>query len=212
MSIAVFDLDGTVISGDSFVHFLTLCLRRHPRRVFRCLHLPLAVTGHAFGLRDNTWLKAVFIDAILGGMRRGQVQEIAGEVADRLLEHDIKPEARRTLDDLSARGFQLVLASASLDVYVEPVAAGLGIEHVVCTRLAWHDDVCTGELADGNCYGDAKRQAISDRFGRVDVAFSDHHSDLPLLLHADQGIAVDPNRRLAALAADHGLKIMRWLS
>ncbi len=210
MAVAVFDLDGTVIRGDSFVRFLAACLQRHPRRVTRCLHLPLAVVRHRIGLRDNTWLKTVFVDAILGGLSRRQVEEIATEFADRMLESRIKPAAKRTLDDLSARGFELVLASASLDVYVEPLAAGLGIEHVISTQLAWSGGVCTGGLANGNCYGDAKREAIARRFGRVDIAYSDHHSDLPLLLHAGRGVAVDPSRQLEALAATHDLQVLRW--
>ncbi|MEQ8861125.1 MAG: HAD-IB family hydrolase [Pseudomonadales bacterium] len=210
MAIAVFDLDGTVIRGDSFVAFLWACLQRHPRRVTRCLHLPLAVVRHTFGLRDNTWLKTVFVEAIIGGLSRRQVEEIAVGFAERLLERRIKPEARRTLDELSARGFRLVMASASLDAYVEPLAAGLGFDHVISTRLAWRGDVCSGGLDGGNCYGDAKRQAIVHRFGRIDLAYSDHHSDLPLLLHAGQGVAVDPDRKLAALAAVHDLQILRW--
>jgi phosphoserine phosphatase len=42
------------------------------------------------------------------------------------------------------------------------------------------------------------------------VAYSDSINDAPLLGAARRAVAVDPDPRLAALAAERGWEVMRW--
>jgi phosphoserine phosphatase len=104
----------------------------------------------------------------------------------------------------------VVLVSASPDLYVNAFARRLGITRVLSTNVAWCGEQCLGTLDGGNCYGETKLERIKNLVGPVDYAYSDHDSDLPMLLYAAHPIAVDPNRRLARLAAVHGIKIVRW--
>jgi phosphoserine phosphatase len=94
--------------------------------------------------------------------------------------------------------------------------ARLGFDDVVCTRTAWEAGAIAGRLAGPNLLGEAKlvelKNALAldgeDRRGMF--AYSDHHADLPLLLFAKHGVAVDPTPALAAAAAVHGLRVERW--
>jgi phosphatidylglycerophosphatase C len=210
MPVAAFDLDGTVVRGDSFVGFLGACLVQYPARLLRCVHLPIAVLIHFLGFRDNSWLKTEFLKAIVGGMTRAEVESIASAFVEKLHRTRTKPGALEQIDDFIARGIDVVLVSASPDLYVDEFAARLGFTKVISTVVAWQGNLCLGTLDGGNCYGDAKRARIEERLGPVDYAYSDHDSDLPMLLHATHAVAVDPNRRLARLAADHGIEIVRW--
>ena len=210
MAVVVFDLDGTVIRGDSFVKFLLGCLWAHPLRWWRCAHLPFAVVAHVLGLRDNSWLKAVFVRAILGGLKRAELDGVAQTLNDRLCRNNLKGEAEQAIARLREEGHELVLASASLDTYIDPLASRLGFDVAIATELEWHDDVCTGQIKGVNCYGDAKRAAVAAQYPSVAAAYSDHHSDLPLLTLADRGYAVDPTSRLANAAPGHDLEVLRW--
>jgi phosphoserine phosphatase len=47
--------------------------------------------------------------------------------------------------------------------------------------------------------------------GAADIRFfSDHHSDAPMFALAGEGIAVNPTRKLAAMAAARGWRIENW--
>ena len=115
-----------------------------------------------------------------------------------------------------SQGHRLILATASLDIYANALGEALGVDDIVCTRAAYDGDAVSGGLQGGNLRGEAKVAAIRalPAFNTPNApfvfAYTDHHSDLPLLRFADHGVAVDPSRRLAHLAAKYGLMTEYW--
>src|SRR4051794_27915156 len=196
-TIAVFDLDKTLCRHDTLLAFLLFMLKRHPARWWRMPLLAAAALAYAVRLRDNSWIKAVFLRHVIGGMEHDHV--IAE--SERFLRASIWPRlARHGLAEIAARrqrGALVVLATASPDIYVGRLAQMLDIEHVVCTRMEVGDDGrMTGRLLGANCHGTAKLDRV-DEFRRArgaawsDVTcYSDHGSDLPLMLQAGQAYAV----------------------
>ena len=85
---------------------------------------------------------------------------------------------------------------------------------------AWRGSGDWAELAgtlDGdNCHGAAKVERLKGHLAseRCDplriVAYSDHHSDLPLLAFADTAYVVNPRRAMRRLAEQNGFVILRW--
>ena len=63
----IFDLDGTLTKSDTYLPYLIGFLKRNPQRWFKALTLPLAVILFYLKLRDNQWLKTIFLTVILGG-------------------------------------------------------------------------------------------------------------------------------------------------
>ncbi len=213
-SLAVFDLDRTLSRGDTFLAYLAAVLRRRPARLARAWRLPLDTAWHLLGGRDNGWLKERYLRALLGGLPRPALDAHTAAFLARLLAGGLRPAALERLREHQARGDRVLLATASPDLYVEPLAAALGIAEVVCTRTAWSGDTYRGHLVGGNCYGRAKLERVQalvgDGGGGRRIVYSDHHDDLPLLEWADRGVAVSPTRRLARLARARGLEVAAW--
>jgi phosphoserine phosphatase len=93
----------------------------------------------------------------------------------------------------------------------------LNIPHVICSELEAGADGClTGALRGGNCYGLEKLRRIDDFRIRHDVnwadvvIYSDHRSDLALLIQAGRGFVVNPSRAFARECRRHGLPVLRW--
>ena len=115
-------------------------------------------------------------------------------------------------------GARIVLATASLDVYVPQIAARLGIDprDLICTRTHWTDtDLLTGALRGDNCFGEMKVEAVREWLAdngltAVAAAYSDHHSDLPLLALAGSPVAVNPTPALRRLAQARGIPVEDW--
>ena len=212
----LFDLDGTITRRDTYLAYLLGFLARHPGRLPRAAPLPLAVLRHRAGRRDNTWLKTTFLRAVLGGVPRSLLEAWTRTFLDRVLATGLR--ARRARHDRAHRaaGHRLVLVTASLDFYAEPLAARLGFDDVLCTRAAFDDDGCvTGELDGGNCYGEMKARARPAQLvaatapARI-TCYADHHTDLPLLRFAQAPVAVNPTRRLRRFATELGIRIEDW--
>jgi phosphatidylglycerophosphatase C len=168
------------------------------------------------GLRNNAWLKERFLCAILGGMSRMTIQAWTETYINQLTQNEFRHAALKQLRYHQAEGHSVVLATASFDIYVDELARRLGIQRVISTRAEWSCDACLSGRIDGkNCYGAEKLQRLkqtlsADRSHYRIIAYSDHHSDLPLLLFADEGVAVHPTPRLKSVCAVHGLKIVEW--
>jgi HAD superfamily hydrolase (TIGR01490 family) len=218
-TIAVFDLDGTITTRDTTAAFLLGYLREHPARLVHCLPLALSTAGFAAGLVDNADLKRAAVRAVLGGASRDEIAAWTDRFVPWCLKALVRPMARTRIEAHKSARHHLILASASLDLHVQPIAKALGFAEVICTKVAWtRGQRISGDLDGGNVRADRKLAAVQravslmesePRSARV-IAYSDHHADLPLLRWADQAIAVNPTRRLAAAAAIEGIPVEDW--
>lgn len=216
-TVAIFDLDLTISNCDTFVAFLLHVLSTSPLRCLRAAWLPAALALYYGGLRDNTWLKKTFLGTIAGGARREKVETWAHDFVEQLHKSGLRPSALRALEQHRAQGHSLVLATASFDFYVAPLAASLGFDTLICTKSAWHKDRLCGAIDGQNCYGQHKYERIVEFLAQDPepchtIAYSDHHSDLPLLLWAREAYAVNPSRKLETLAVQHGIPVLDWNS
>lgn len=214
--VVLLDLDRTITKRDTYIPFLLGFLRSHPMRLWRVNSLPFAVALHAFGLRDNAWLKERFLAAVLGGIHRREIDTWAEAFAERVLSRSLRPRARRVIEQHRAAGHQLALATASLDLYVDRLADRLGFDMVICTAAEWQPNgTLSGRLDGPNCHGDAKREAFLSRIDTTRdqlylIAYSDHHDDLPILTEADRAVAVNPTRKLRRVARSGHLEVQDW--
>src|SRR5262249_2859565 len=152
--------------------------------------------------------------AILGGASPSEIGDWLERFVPWCLKALVRPTARARIAQHASAGHHLILASASLDLHVEPLAKAPGFPKVICTKGAWtRRGHISCALDGGTVRADRKLAAVQDavshaesepRSARV-VAYSDHHADLPLLRWADQAVAVNPTRRLAAAAAIEGI-------
>jgi phosphatidylglycerophosphatase C len=136
-TVALFDLDGTITRRDTYLAYLLGFLLRHPGRLWRAAPLPFAVLRHFAGQRDNTWLKVTFLRAILSGVPRPVLEAWTEAFLDRILAKGLRPGSLRAIERHRAAGHRLVMVTASLDFYAEPLSRRLGFDAVLCTRAAY---------------------------------------------------------------------------
>jgi phosphatidylglycerophosphatase C len=214
--IAIFDLDGTITRRDTYAAYLLGYLGRHPL-VWRRLPSFAVIAARLAGRRvDDAGMKAAALRAVLGGVDRAGIDDWNDSFVPWCRRRLVRAGAEARIAAHRAAGHRLLLATASLDLYVHPLARELGFDEVLCTRVAWTaDGRIAGDLDGGNLKGEAKLAAVRSVVAAIQgapfaIAYSDHHADLPLLRWADRGIAVCPTARLAAAAAAEGLAVENW--
>lgn len=213
-TIAIFDLDHTLARRDTYLSYLWGYLCRHPARIMRCVVLPFVVLSFMLGRMTNAALKEWFLQGVLGGVPRIQIESWTNEFIEQLVSSGLSRQGMATLTDHQRRGDYLVLLSASPDFYVQKLGSCLGFDEVICTNIEWQQERISGRLAGPNMRGNEKAQvvlAIKERFrgGQV-VAYANDASDFPMLRLADRGVLVNGNKKNRRWALGEGLDVARW--
>ena len=110
--VAVFDLDGTVTRGDTYVAFLRFVLVQRPYRLLHCMGLPWTAVKFQLGFDTNKETKVAFLTAVAGGCRRDEMQEFVDYFVRRVLRM-VKARAVERIDWHRQQGHRLLLVTSS---------------------------------------------------------------------------------------------------
>jgi alcohol-forming fatty acyl-CoA reductase len=214
--LAAFDLENTIIASNVVASYSFLATRRMPpgERVRFALRT-LAETPSLLALdrRDRTDFLRHFYRRYEGA----PVELLERDAQALLSEHILTkafPAAVRRVREHRALGHRTVLITGALDFVVEPLAPLF--DDVVAAQMTVRDGAYTGELVAVPPTGEVRAQALRDYAAdhHIDlaesVAYADSSSDLPLLDAVGFPVAVNPEARLATIAAKRGWLVEEW--
>lgn len=217
--LAIYDMDKTITRSPTWMAFLRAWARRRPWRI-AALAASAAPAALYLGKRiDRARLKEITQRLVMGrGAASAAVERVAERFAANIVTGRVWDDARAQIAADRAAGYRVVMATASYDFYVRPIAAALGIADVIATPSTLEHGRLLPRIAGENCYGDAKLRMIEAWMEREGIAradahvrfYSDHVSDAPTLDWADEAFAVNPHAPLLALAKDKGWEVLRW--
>jgi HAD superfamily hydrolase (TIGR01490 family) len=215
--IAAFDLDGTVLRGQSGALWAWHLAGRRLVPVRTAWRVAALLVRYRRGAPlDYDRLAADLLASFTGRPVAAFGALIDPFVEDRLVP-TVRREARATMARLRDEGCHVVLASAALAPLVARMAGRLPADGWIATQLAPAvDGAFAGRLAGPVRHGRAKLEALAAyadaRFSRwhLDRAFSDHESDLALLEAAQRPTAVNPSPGLRRIARERGWPIAAW--
>lgn len=197
-TIAAFDLDRTLTRRDTLLPFLRGVSGRS--RAFRAVvvHSPLMAPA-LVSRRHRDRAKAAVLATLLKGQDRSAVARKAEAFAAEVVHRRLRPGVLDQLRYHHRAGHELVLVSASPEVYVGPIGRLLGFHAVLATRLEVGPDGClTGRIEGLNCRGPEKVARLEAWTGGAPVtvyAYGDSAGDLDLLARADTAFRLRRGRR-----------------
>src|SRR4051794_8606863 len=115
--LAVFDLDGTLVRGDSFLPFLVSYAWRQ-RRVWPLVILPFYLGLYACRFLSDRKAKERVLVSFLRGQSTAAVAEHAEWFCGWWVQHKLNAEVIARLREHQEAGHRVILLSASPDVYV----------------------------------------------------------------------------------------------
>ena len=139
----------------------------------------------------------------------------AQEFYDEWMKPHLSPSILEKVEEHRSKGHVLVLLSAGIDYYLEKAAEDLDFDHLLCSKLEVDENgICTGKTNGSLLLGGNKMIAASAFALRENIdlesshAYSDHHSDIPLLEYVGYPVAVRPTRPLRKTAIRRGWSII----
>ena len=212
---AFFDMDHTVIVGNTGRIYLTDMRERGELRLRDSLRLSLVMVRYKLALIDmNRVMRAVFQE--LAGTREDVLERRCQALYERQIAHLVSPTALAAIETHRRAGHRLVLLTAQTPYLAGPLAASVGFHALLCTRLQTHGGVFTGDVVGPICYGDGKRQVAETwaAENRVELAssyfYTDSYTDLPMLDVVGHPRVTNPDPRLWVTAQRRGWPIEKF--
>jgi HAD superfamily hydrolase (TIGR01490 family) len=214
MPLAIFDLDNTLLSGDSdylwgqFLGELGVVdpdsYERENERFYadyRAGRLDI-MAFLRFSLAPLAAHPREQLDAWHQAFMTAKIEPLIGTAALALVEQHRQA------------GDTLLIITATNAFVTAPIAQRFGITNLIATEPEEADGRFTGQVAGTPSFRDGKvarlEAWLAERDGTLDGSwfYSDSHNDLPLLERVSHPVAVDPDPALAQHAAEHGWPVI----
>ncbi len=214
MRLALFDLDNTLLGGDS----------DHAWGDWLCARGIL--DGIAYKARNDAFYQdylagkldiQAYLNFSLEILGRSEMRQLADwhlEFMKECIEPIILPKGEALLAEHRAAGDKLLIITATNRFVTQPIAARLGVETLLATECEMADGRYTGRTTDVPCFKEGKvtrlnRWLAENGLDLSDSAFySDSMNDLPLLEQVTRPVAVDPDPTLRAEAERRGWPVI----
>ena len=216
MALALFDLDDTLIGGNSPSLWLENLAAQGwlDRESFipREQELVAQYAAQRIGLEEYM----AFTLQPLVGRTPEEVEFITGPFVEEIIEPLIHGDAMRAVAAHRAAGDRILVISASPTFLVEAIAVRLGIAEVLGTELELQHGCYSGRVAGIPCARDGKIRRLEQWLAAQGEAlagahfYSDSRNDLPLLCHVAHPHAVNPDAALREHAERYGWDILHW--
>jgi HAD superfamily hydrolase (TIGR01490 family) len=218
MHLALFDLDHTLLSGDSdrlwcdFLVGLGLLGAGHAER-----NRQMAASYTAGSVTPTDYCD--FYANTLAGHGEAYWQPLRERFLHEVIRPRIPADARALLRRHREAGHLLVLTTATNRVVSSLTASDLGVDHYLATEVEVIDGRFTGrtEGVPNMRTGKVDRlrawlqqQRFSDALLRQATFYTDSINDLPLLSVVRHPVVVDPDPRLESTALRKGWKVLRF--
>lgn len=213
MPLALFDLDNTLLAGDSDYlwgrHLVELGVvdGEHYEQTNRQFY-----EDYRAGRLDI----AAFLQFSLSPLREHPVSDLErwreAFVRERI-EPIISPAARALVEQHRREGDRLVIITATNAFVTAPIAARFGVDHLIATEPAFEGGRYTGGIVGSPAFREGKVERLEGWMADTgetlagSIFYSDSINDLPLLEAVDHPVAVDPDEQLEAIALARGWPI-----
>jgi len=211
VSLAIFDLDNTLLRGDSDHAWGEFLVEQR------------AVDRERFASENNRYYAAYLAGTLdiyefleqhqlrpLAEHDRATLERWRTEFVRTKIAPLITPAARALVEQHRARGDTLLIITATNRFITAPIAEAFGIPHLIATEPEEVNGEFTGKVTGVPSYREGKVERLSewlnDRHESLDDSwfYSDSHNDLPLLNLVDHPVAVNADETLADYARTRG--------
>ena len=214
---ALFDFDGTIISGYSAVAFFQEQVKRghlSPRDFVELLSVMASFGIGVLGFPALMLAASQF----LRGVREDSYAAFGEDVFKSHIARQVYPETRAMVEAHLRKGHTVAIISSATPYQVEPAARDLDIEHVLCTNLQVEDGEFTGAVVRPICFGSGKviaAESLTKKY-KIDLDksffYSDSTDDIELLERVGNPRPLNPSGRLQAIAEERGWPVRRFAS
>lgn len=214
MRLALFDLDNTLLAGDSDHSWGEwLCQKGLVDAGEYQARNDAFYADYVAGTLDVFAYQA-FTQAILGRTDQAQLATWHRQFMEEVIEPIILAKGEALLAEHRAAGDKLVIITATNRFITAPIVERLGVETLIATECEMQDGLYTGQTCGVPCFQGGKVTRLNRWLQETGLTlddayfYSDSRNDLPLLEQVANPVAVDPDDTLRATAIERGWPVI----
>ena len=216
MSLAIFDLDNTLLAGDSDYLWGEFLVEKGivDGAAYRLANEHFYAQYRAGCLDIAEFLR--FALKPLADHPPGQLYRWRGQFIEESIKPILLPAAFAAVDKHRQAGDLLLVITATNRFITEPIVKLYGIEHLIATSPEFRDGRYTGDFEGVPCFQEGKVKRLDEWLENSghdlhgSWFYSDSHNDLPLLKKVSNPVAVDPDETLGRFAEEKGWTVVSF--
>ncbi len=209
MTLAIFDLDNTLLNGDSDHGWGEFIISKN------------LVDADAYRKQNDAfyedYLKGeldiyAYQNFCLGQIAqfpKAQLDELLALFMKEAIEPMINKKAEQLIESHRSHDHELLIITATNEVITQPIAHRLGVSTLIATEAEMINGEYTGKVQGIASYAGGKIERLKqwlEAHPQLNLEgsyfYSDSHNDIPLLEYVDHAYAVDPDSTLLAYASE----------
>ncbi|BCT69281.1 HAD family hydrolase [Nitrosospira sp. NRS527] len=217
MNLALFDLDNTLLAGDSDFQWAQFLIEQRvlDREVYEAQNVEFYEQYKSGTLDIHEFLD--FQLKPLSRHPRSQLDAWHSEFMKERILPLITPDARELINQHMLGRDLCIIITATNRFVTEPIARELGISNLIATEAEQRDGEYTGRVSGLPCFREGKITRLENWLDEHNLTwlsfleswfYSDSLNDLPLLNKVTHPVAVDPDATLKAHAEKKGWPII----
>ncbi|MGD8568584.1 MAG: HAD family hydrolase [Gammaproteobacteria bacterium] len=214
MKLAIFDLDNTLLAGDSDHLWGEFLIEQG------------LVDGEYYQRENNRFYEAYkagtldifeFLAFSLKPLSEhdiGELNRLHRQFLQQKIEPIMLPRAFSLIDRHKKENYTPLIITATNRFVTEPIAAAFGVDYIIATEPEFDGNRYTGGVAGIPCFQHGKVERLEQWLQQHGATledswfYSDSHNDIPLLSRVSHPVAVDPDVTLEQHARDLGWDII----
>lgn len=198
IKVALFDIDKTLIRGDSMFSLLKYTLKKYPKSKWKLPKLFLVLVLYKLGVINTKKAKENMFYT-LNYLNDEELEEFYNDVVKTTIYNDAIKEIKK----LRVDGYYILLVSASPECYLKFFEVEEYVDGVIGTKLHFENNKYVNKIDGENCKGEEKVRRINtylkERNLSIDkensLAYSDSLSDLPMFNLVKKAYLINYNKK-----------------
>ena len=214
MALALFDLDNTLLAGDSdYLWGVFLAEQGIVDAEFYERENQRFYDEYKQGTLDILEFLAFSLKALTEN-DANTLRRLQNQFLHEKIRPIMSPPSFELIEKHRAAGDTLVVITATNSFVTTPIVKAFGIENLLATEPEVRNGIFTGQVAGVPCFQQGKVTRLNEwmtakKMNLEDSWFySDSHNDLPLLKLVDHPVVVDGDEQLLEYASGQGWEVM----
>jgi HAD superfamily hydrolase (TIGR01490 family) len=216
-TIAIFDLDKTLIAGDSAAEWIAYMCHNDLIKDVGAFYQSMMSFAQAYEAGNLPMASYIytFVEPLLS-LSEKQISKMANHFVEEKIRQIIYPSGEALLHHHRNQGDEILLISATVDFLVKPIGYELKLpeKNIIATEVEWQQGYLTGRYQGVPSYQHGKITRYENWLATYNNQFdyqyfySDSSNDLPLLNYVTHPVATNPDDYLRAYAEKYNWSIL----
>lgn len=212
--LAVLDLDGTLIKGQSQKYLISYLYSR--KIISTSYYFQIMLWFFLYKLHLTTNIKPIleFALSFIKNKTQKEIISLVDEFYAQVGEKVYYPKTIEFIKQLKTDGYDILILSSAVDIIVNEFSKHLGIEKSISTILEIQNGVYTSQIQGEIVYEDEKKNKLIEYCKKNDylmsecAVYADHVSDLQLIESVGHGYFTNPDKKALRLAVKRNIDII----